>query len=423
MSRALRVATRKLEDVVDASLDVPRRAIRWLDVTRSPVGRAFDGIAWLFSKGAGVVAVFFTFLGVRRAQKAFERLSDWLDDRVRGGLSPICAIVAVFGLDAATRPSPLDLTAQADVTVIPLPPPTSGRRPPRPPVPEPTPPPTPAPAREPRPGLDEGGDRVRPDVSPDRGARRDVLEPKYQWQDASEAAVFGMGRTTYDASMSIDAEVVRRAIDGYGLRTEDGVYFAGEEAEHQRTLATRGFVETPNRILRTDYRGIVAGETKHVKPLYDAIVEKASATGNTDVRSLVSIIAGLVQDGLPYRIPEDERHTPKGRVQTAGFLVPVDALTERPSAARAGWGWGDCDTKSATFAALASHIEGLHVIMLVGRGHAFVGVALPPNRGDRYVRHRGNSYVLLESTAPWPLGRIPDSVWVHVDELEIVEIF
>ena len=107
------------------------------------------------------------------------------------------------------------------------------------------------------------------------------------------------------------------------------------------------------------------------------------------------VLISLVQS-IPYRVPPVEM---AGR-PTLGLLPPVVALGE---------GYGDCDTKSLLFAALATH--RFPVLYLVGPQHAFIGLPLSPSAGQCYVTIEDRSWVLCELTHQWAIGKLPqDSI-------------
>jgi hypothetical protein len=249
------------------------------------------------------------------------------------------------------------------------------------------------------------------------------IATRYAWYDANELAVFDEERHLWEVDASFSTSAIEATIAAFGIHAEDRRFREGEEAAHAARLRNKQVLFRNGRTIEPDHAAIVAAAAPHLAPLARSIVEQATAEGRGDRRSVAGILTGLVQDGLPYAIPADIRRSDAGGpVVTLGLMVPLEALTARPSEARAGWGWGDCDTKSLTFAAVAQNIEGLDVVLLSGRHHMFVGVSLPPQVGDRYVKLRGETYVLVELTAPWPLGQVPPENVPYLREFEVIPL-
>lgn len=249
------------------------------------------------------------------------------------------------------------------------------------------------------------------------------LATRYAWYDANELAAFGEERHLWEVDASFSTSAIEATIAAFGIHAEDRRFREGEEAAHAARLRNKQVLFRDGRTIEPDHAAIVAAAAPHLAPLARSIVEQATAEGRGDRRSVAGILTGLVQDGLPYAIPADvRRNDAGGPVITLGLMVPLEALTAHPSEARAGWGWGDCDTKSLAFAAVARNIEGLHVVLLSGRQHMFVGVSLPPQAGDHYVKIRGETYVLAELTAPWPLGQVPPENVPYLREFEVIPL-
>jgi hypothetical protein len=182
-----------------------------------------------------------------------------------------------------------------------------------------------------------------------------------------------------------------------------------------------GFTESRGG-LRVDYASVTREAHAVVGPIAVDLLERAREQ-SLDLHDTVDLIASFVQKSIPYKIPPDVRRRPDGSlVATGGFLTPLAALAQKPSTAPGGWGWGDCDTKSSLLGALFGSIKGLDTVMFVGRGHAFVGVAIAPRRNDMIVEWRGRVWVLIETTARWPVGRIERDTLRHIGELEVVAI-
>ena len=393
-----------LSNAVDAVASLWSHAARALRRKDSWVGVALDRVGAGVAKVAEVLAAVAGTLRLRPLQRGLEALAGWLDGRMTGGLLPVVLLILLFAVDAVTRAYPIDRTREHDVTVIPLPPPRPSHEPPAPTARPRATPPVPAP----RPAPELGDDAV---------------QPRFQWVRADQTSFLGIGKTTYDATFALSRRELVARIDAYGVRKSELSYVVGEEAEHDARMRARGLRTNANAALEVDYAQVIADNRAFVRPLFESALARAREEGALSRRDLVAVLAGLVQDGLPYRIPDEVRaNTGDDPITTAGFLVPVDALSQQPSEAKGGWGFGDCDTKSAVLAALLSHVAEMKVVMLVGLGHAFVGVSIEPESGDRYIERDGQRYVLIETTTPWPIGRIADQLWYSIGQFEVVQV-
>ncbi len=90
----------------------------------------------------------------------------------------------------------------------------------------------------------------------------------------------------------------------------------------------------------------------------------------------------------------------RNRSGIAGFVSPPALLHINQ---------GDCDTKATAMSAvLAQLVPQRQVVMVLIKEHAFLGVALTPQRGDVIYEYQGLEYVLMEPAGPalLPLGKI-----------------
>jgi hypothetical protein len=230
-------------------------------------------------------------------------------------------------------------------------------------------------------------------------APAEVLHATYAWVDANDAT-----GTVYRVAHTWDVERIRSAIDAFGAPESAFRYYIGHEAEHRSALEARGLT-LDGHVVVPDYRSLVRQARPDVAMVVESVLRAAHEYGHDDLRSLIGIFAGLVQAGigafdglgLPYRVPPDERVAADGTVlRTLGLMVPLEALTIRPSPASAGFGWGDCDTKSTAFLAMVTQLQGVRAVILLGREHAFVAVNLPPQQREHFVEHDGERFVILE---------------------------
>ena len=136
------------------------------------------------------------------------------------------------------------------------------------------------------------------------------------------------------------------------------------------------------------------------RSLLEAFKRKQGGSG----RDLLGYMSGFVQN-LEYRIPESPRRLPWNplrKITTCGVTMPLETLYN---------GWGDCDSKSVLLAALFSNLKKAKAVFVEGESHVFIGVAGSPRRNDHFIKHRNIRYILIETTTPWPLGRISRENW------------
>lgn len=140
-----------------------------------------------------------------------------------------------------------------------------------------------------------------------------------------------------------------------------------------------------------DYARIADDYRDKLKPVSDAFVGK---TMRYEFRDRVNLILSFFQS-IPYDTLQD-RNTSNG----SGFATPIELLTQNR---------GDCDTKTAAFASiLRTMYYRIPMIMVFIPGHAFVGLATPPQPGDETLKVKGRTYVLSEPVGPaiMPLGTL-----------------
>jgi hypothetical protein len=153
-----------------------------------------------------------------------------------------------------------------------------------------------------------------------------------------------------------------------------------------------------------DYAWVVRGSGNDVREVAEQLQTVATQKNKQTSREMHGVIASFVQS-IPYKEPASWRKLADGRrVFTSGLAVPIEVLYLK---------WGDCDSKTVLFAFILANFPGESAILLVGDGHMFAGVQAAPRRGDHYVRIQGLPYVLIELTAPVPVGRVSKRQWTR----------
>ena len=108
--------------------------------------------------------------------------------------------------------------------------------------------------------------------------------------------------------------------------------------------------------------------------------------GDATDREKIDFTLAFLQN-VPYDKLQS-RQTSNG----AGFATPLDLYKKNR---------GDCDSKSVAFAAIMrSLLPSADMIMVYIPGHAFAGIAIPPEEGDNTIQLEGKTFVLVEPVGP-----------------------
>jgi hypothetical protein len=183
----------------------------------------------------------------------------------------------------------------------------------------------------------------------------------------------GRSKTAMEAAIAELKEVSKKAMDEY----VDKNYYKYMDEES----------------IRPDHARIIHQYVPFMRPVAEAISENVHSKNPRDV---VNYALSFMQ-AIPYDILRS-RYTSNG----AGFQMPYGLLYGNK---------GDCDTKSVALAAiLRNFYPRLRMMMVYVPGHAFVGLAFPPESGDRVIYLDGQSFVLAEPVGPnqSPLGVVSE---------------
>ncbi len=210
---------------------------------------------------------------------------------------------------------------------------------------------------------------------------------------------------------SVNTARLREVIDSFGYEDRGSTSYSGEADlqrqfdERARRAATRGIIlerSGEHFSLGVDYDWVVQQSRADLRQTAAELQRVARRYGYETHRELLGVMAAFVQ-GMTYAQPPAFRRDATGRrFGTCGITMPLETLYN---------GWGDCDSKSLLLASLLANIPGQRVIFLRGHHHLFVGVRGVARRGDHYIDVRGVQYILIETTAPWPIGRVPQDIW------------
>lgn len=167
------------------------------------------------------------------------------------------------------------------------------------------------------------------------------------------------------------------------------------ETVHHSPLIEPGWIDA-HQDRRTQYEKMVVElhDRGHFRTSFAYQILTDQLPKDVSDEQFTEVLLDFVQS-LPYRnIPITYRQQ-----TTHDILPPLIALYEQ---------YGDCDTKSLLFAALATHRHP--VLYLMGPTHVFIGLPRVPQEGETYVTIHGRSWVLCELTGKWGVGCIPENL-------------
>lgn len=146
-----------------------------------------------------------------------------------------------------------------------------------------------------------------------------------------------------------------------------------------------------DRYYMPDHARIIRDYVGPMRPVGKAIVDQSGAR---DTRQTADAVLNFIQ-AIPYDLLED-RTTSNG----AGFTTPFGLLLQNR---------GDCDTKTVALAAILRGLyPKLRMMVVYTHQHAFIGLAVPAQSGDRIITVNRRTYVLAEPAGPGliPIGQL-----------------
>jgi len=239
----------------------------------------------------------------------------------------------------------------------------------------------------------------------------------FEWSDINtrevvewdgDIAQVRQGASMQDLSClaNIDSGDIDFAIERFGIpKSWTSISYTDAEdlKKKQQDLKIRAskygikMLDKKNRYV-VDYAWVVKESENDIRGVAKSIRSSARKEGYRSRRELIGAFSSLVQS-LDYRIPADYRHNDEGEeILTVGAMMPLETLSKK---------WGDCDSKSLLFASLVKSINLAEVLFIAIDEHIFVAVDLPPTNEDHSISYNRNSWVLIEMTDAWPVGRVP----------------
>lgn len=187
------------------------------------------------------------------------------------------------------------------------------------------------------------------------------------------------------------------------------------EAHEARIEGAYGFRVSAG-LLAPDLDWIVAKSVQGCRPTALAVVRAFTGRDPSlvDSRGRLEALTSYVQNAIPYRfIDEQERSRSLGEAKERfDLMTPLMTLLQG----------GDCDSKCLLLATLLRSIDpDLPLAMVTGEDcgpggkrepHAVLAVGLPGRAGEATRQWQGTSYILIESTYDWDVGRLsPTFSW------------
>ncbi len=216
----------------------------------------------------------------------------------------------------------------------------------------------------------------------------------------------------------VSAEV-RSVQDGFRLfvKTKDNV--KGEQAlASLRSIASaatatyysgHGLVLVHGHDILPDYGRAALHFVPGLQPLANAL---AALVPHGSDRDTVGLALAFIQN-IPY---DHAVATGYG----SAFQVPPVLLVQNK---------GVCDSKSVAMASLvATLLPRVPMVIVIVRGfpgHAFLGVGLPVQPGERILHRDGRDYVLMEPVGPalMPIGRVSEAASVGLGRTSDMTVF
>ena len=178
-------------------------------------------------------------------------------------------------------------------------------------------------------------------------------------------------------------------------------------ALHAEYFASRGFLMSLDRSddsysLEPDYAALARRDRPRLAELVAAFRALAKELGG-DRERLLSVLAAYCQE-IPYRVPPEVQEG----LGIDGLIVPTQVAVDD---------WGDCDSKSALFAALWTALSGERTLLVLVPGHMFVAVPGRPRGSTQAgLGYEGRPYLCLEPVGPAKMrpGRIAADSAAHL---------
>ncbi|MFC2158492.1 hypothetical protein ACFLT9_11705 [Acidobacteriota bacterium] len=178
-------------------------------------------------------------------------------------------------------------------------------------------------------------------------------------------------------------------------------YFKNIEKENQRWmgkyLEERG-LRYSNGKISVNYGEMVRKNSKRIREI---VLRLKELNRKTNLNIFLTTLLSFIQK-IDYGIPELEEN---GKY-VLGFWPPLKVL---------GNNFGDCDSKSVTFASSWINISGYPILLMKIPNHMFIGLAMPTHQ-ESGIRINGLRYTMCEVTGPdkFPPGMISNYSQMYI---------
>jgi hypothetical protein len=248
------------------------------------------------------------------------------------------------------------------------------------------------------------GPRATPPVPEDANHRwRDInAAPIERWFSLGHDAI--EGTPEYAILNDLSHEAANAATAAFGLH--DGIDMHDAQALRNACIQLEVAADG-TRIVLPHYEEMVRRSVPELTAIATRLLAVAQASGLGSARDRVGLFASYVQS-IEYSL-QREGGLQDGR-ERLGVQMPIATVHARK---------GDCDSVSLALVTLLRAAKvaraGLVLIEEPDGGHMMVAVECPAASGDARLRTPEGRLVLVEATAPWPLGRIsPEYEGRHV---------
>lgn len=206
---------------------------------------------------------------------------------------------------------------------------------------------------------------------------------------------------------SYPKEITDKAIEKYGIPPQMFEPFPDTPEEHARRkeVLKAGMHQQNRGVITPDFNALIEYYLPFATPLYQ-LLEKTTAGKPREDK--IETLLRFVQD-IPYGIPEglfQGRHI-------SGLIVPPHTLIA---------GWGDCDTKTALFAAILAHYQDVRMIFIPVPNHLLMAIEGVPGPGQEYVHYKGKQYIFAAPVGPGRFEYGSQGEKKYTDFLEVIEI-
>jgi hypothetical protein len=160
-----------------------------------------------------------------------------------------------------------------------------------------------------------------------------------------------------------------------------------------------------------DYSWIADHSAPQLRAVATAVVGAVTRQPSTDARTTISALTSYIQYAIPYtkNVSGEQQERFNDQKYRCGLRTPMATLLVG----------GDCDSKSLLLLTMIRALNPNVPLALIDvnesnfppdpssqNNHTIAGVAIAPKPGERTLRQGDLTYVLIESTCDWGIGRL-----------------